>query len=147
MDESHRYRADAGTRAINELKPILGLELTATPFTESPKGPVAFKNVAYSYPLAEAIRDGFVKEPAVATRRHFDVRKLGEEQVERIKLEDGVRLHEQVKTDLQIYAAQRGVKAVKPFMLVIARDTEHAGQLVARFKSEGFFGGRYGTCQ
>ncbi len=26
MDESHRYRASAGLRAINELKPILGLE-------------------------------------------------------------------------------------------------------------------------
>ena len=24
MDESHRYRASAGVRAINELKPILG---------------------------------------------------------------------------------------------------------------------------
>jgi type III restriction enzyme len=31
MDESHRYRAEAGMAAINELKPILGLELTATP--------------------------------------------------------------------------------------------------------------------
>ena len=29
MDESHRYRASAGVRAINELNPILGLELTA----------------------------------------------------------------------------------------------------------------------
>ncbi|HNB74113.1 MAG TPA: DEAD/DEAH box helicase family protein, partial [Acidobacteriota bacterium] len=28
MDESHRYRASAGVRAINELKPVLGLELT-----------------------------------------------------------------------------------------------------------------------
>ncbi len=32
MDESHRYRASAGVRAINELKPVLGLELTATPY-------------------------------------------------------------------------------------------------------------------
>ena len=38
MDESHRYRASAGIRAINELKPILGLELTATPFVEDRKG-------------------------------------------------------------------------------------------------------------
>src|SRR5438552_5325157 len=37
MDESHRYRASAGVRAINELKPILGLELTATPQIE--RGP------------------------------------------------------------------------------------------------------------
>src|SRR5262249_55830558 len=47
MDESHRYRASAGVRAINELKPILGLELTATPFVETTRGPVAFKNVVY----------------------------------------------------------------------------------------------------
>ena len=45
MDESHRYRASAGVRAINELKPVLGLELTATPFVETSKGPVPFKNV------------------------------------------------------------------------------------------------------
>jgi type III restriction enzyme len=29
MDESHRYRASAGVRAINELKPVLGLELSS----------------------------------------------------------------------------------------------------------------------
>jgi type III restriction enzyme len=38
MDESHRYRATAGLRAINDLKPVLGLELTATPFVEPPRG-------------------------------------------------------------------------------------------------------------
>ena len=38
MDESHRYRASAGVRAINELKPVLGLELTATPFVETAQG-------------------------------------------------------------------------------------------------------------
>ena len=41
MDESHRYRASAGVQAINELKPILGLELTATPFVETGSGAVA----------------------------------------------------------------------------------------------------------
>lgn len=45
MDKSHRCRASAGVRAINELKPVLGLELTATPFVESSRGAVAFKNV------------------------------------------------------------------------------------------------------
>ena len=30
MDESHRYRASAGVRSINELKPLFGLEVTAT---------------------------------------------------------------------------------------------------------------------
>ena len=31
MDEAHRYRASAGAKAIAELRPILGLEVTATP--------------------------------------------------------------------------------------------------------------------
>jgi type III restriction enzyme len=72
MDESHRYRASAGIRAINELKPMLGLELTATPFVETAKGAVPFKNVIYDYPLARAMADGFVKEPAVVTQKNFD---------------------------------------------------------------------------
>ena len=72
MDESHRYRASAGVRAINELNPILGLELTATPQVEQGQRATSFKNVIYSYPLSSAMTDGFVKEPAVATRENFD---------------------------------------------------------------------------
>lgn len=49
MDESHRYRASAGVRSINELRPLMGLEVTATPFVESTKGPVPFKNVVMDY--------------------------------------------------------------------------------------------------
>ena len=48
MDESHRYRGKAGMRAINELKPILGLELTATPQVEGAGRSTDFKNVIYS---------------------------------------------------------------------------------------------------
>ncbi len=55
MDESHRYRASAGVRAINELRPLFGLELTATPFVESSRGPVSFKNVVVDYPLARTL--------------------------------------------------------------------------------------------
>ena len=76
MDESHRYRGKAGMRAINELKPILGLELTATPQIEAGSRTTDFKNVIYSYPLASALKDGFVKEPAVATRENFRGREL-----------------------------------------------------------------------
>src|SRR5438093_10886426 len=104
MDESHRYRASAGVRAINELKPVLGLELTATPFVETGKGPIAFKNVIYDYPLARAMADGFVKEPAVVTRKNFNPAAMSGEEIERLKLEDGVRLHESVKVDLETYA-------------------------------------------
>ncbi len=143
MDESHRYRASAGIRAINELKPVLGLELTATPFVETGRGPLAFKNVIFDYPLARAMEDGFVKEPAVVTQKNFDPGQFTSEQLEKIKLEDGVRLHESVKVELETYARQTGQRIVKPFLLVIARDTTHAGQLLTLIQSERFFEGRY----
>ncbi|ATG89830.1 DEAD/DEAH box helicase [Methylomonas koyamae] len=143
MDESHRYRASAGVRSINELKPLFGLELTATPFVESTRGPVAFKNVVMDYPLARAMEDGFVKEPAVVTQRNFDARAHTPEELEKIKLEDGVRLHESTKVELLTYARENGVKPVKPFMLVIARDTTHAAQLLSLLESDAFYEGRY----
>jgi len=143
MDESHRYRASAGVRAINELKPILGLELTATPFVETSKGGVAFKNVIYDYPLGRAMSDGFVKEPAVVTRKDFNPDGMAVEEIERLKLEDGIRLHESVKVELETYARETLQAIVKPFLLVIARDTTHAGQLLRLIQSEAFFEGRY----
>jgi type III restriction enzyme len=143
MDESHRYRASAGVRAINDLKPILGLELTATPFVETNKGAIPFKNVIVDYPLAKAMADGFVKEPAVVTRKDFNAAGMSNEQIERLKLEDGVRLHEQVKVELETYARQTSQPIVKPFVLVIARDTTHAGELLKLIQDDSFFDGRY----
>ena len=145
MDESHRYRASAGVRAINELKPVIGLELTATPFVETARGGVPFKNVILDYPLGKAMADGFVKEPAVVTRKNFNPAGMPAEAIERMKLEDGVRLHEQVKVELETYARESGNVIVKPFVLVIARDTTHAKQLVDLIQSDEFFEGRYKT--
>ena len=143
MDESHRYRAAAGMRAINELRPVLGLELTATPFVETPRGPVPFRNVIYDYPLGRAMEDGFVKEPAVVTRRNFSAAGMTPDALDRLKLEDGVRLHEATKVELETYARSAGAPVVKPFLLVIARDTTHAAQIVRLVESDDFFGGRY----
>jgi len=143
MDESHRYRATAGMRAINELKPVLGLELTATPFVESTRGPVAFKNVIFDYPLARAMEDGFVKEPAVVTRKDFNPAGKTPEVIQTMKLEDGIRLHESVKVELETYARENGERIVKPFVLVIARDISHAAELTRLVQSDAFFEGRY----
>ena len=95
------------------------------------------------YPLARAMEDGFVKEPAVVTQRNFDARAHTPEEIEKVKLEDGVRLHETTKVELLTYARENGVAVVKPFMLVIARDTTHAGQLLALLESAAFYEGRY----
>jgi type III restriction enzyme len=143
MDESHRYRASAGLRAINELKPVLGLELTATPFVETSRGAVPFKNVIFDYPLARAMADGFVKEPAVVTRKDFNPAGMSAEEIERMKLEDGVRLHESVKVELETFARESDNPIVKPFLLVIARDTTHAGQLLQLVQDDKFFDGHY----
>lgn len=143
MDESHRYRASAGWEALNDLKPVLGLELTATPQVEKNGKSVPFKNVIYDYPLACAIRDGYVKEPAVATRENFNPKQYSADELEKIKLHDAVCIHESRKASLQIYAGNKGVKTVKPFILVVATDTKHSAELKGYMESPEFFEGRY----
>lgn len=143
MDESHRYRASAGVKAINELKPILGLELTATPQVEKGSKSEAFKNAIYSYPLASALTDGFIKQPSVATRENFNASSYDEDGLEQLKLRDGIIVHEETKVQLEIYSRENGVKRVKPFMLVVAKDTVHANALMATIESDDFFDGAY----
>lgn len=143
MDESHRYRASSGLKAINELKPILGLELTATPFVEMGTKPKRFNNIIYEYQLARAINDGYVKQPAVVTRKNFNPANIPAEEIERIKIEDGIRVHEDVKVYLETYAREQNKTIVKPFLLVIAKDTIHASQLLQLIQSDSFFEGRY----
>lgn len=143
MDESHHYRADRGMQVINELNPILGLELTATPQIQEGTTAIKFKNVVYEYSLAKAIRDGFVKQPAVATRKDFNPSSFSVEEMDRIKLEDGIKIHEDTKISLDIYARNTKKQTIKPFVLVVARDTVHAQKLEGLIRSQGFFGGYY----
>lgn len=143
MDESHHYRADRGMQVINELKPILGLELTATPQVERGGKTIKFKNVVYEYSLALAIEDGYVKEPAVATRKDFDPSHVSTEEVDLIKIEDGIRIHEDTKIGLDIYARDNKVDMVKPFVLIVAKDTDHASKIKSIIQSNSFFEGRY----
>jgi len=142
MDEAHRYRAKAGMNAITELKPVLGLELTATPKTVGARS-VDFKNVIYRFDLREAMERGFVKEPAVATRKDFDPRSVIADELEMIKLEDGIHAHENVRVELAIFAADKGKPKVHPFMLIVAQDTTHAQRIREIIQGDGFFGGYY----
>ncbi len=143
MDESHRYRADAGVRVLNELQPILGLELTATPQVERGSQSVRFQNILYEYELGQAIADGFVKEPAVSTRADFDASEWSADELEKIKLEDGIVLHEHTKAALQVYSDQNDRPRVKPFVLVVAQDTIHAAYIADQIEMDSFFDGRY----
>lgn len=142
MDEAHRYRASAGATAIDGLKPILGLELTATPKTVGARS-VPFRNVIYDYTLGQAMADGFVKEPAVATRKDFDPRSVGDHELEQIKLEDAVHYHDHVAVELDRYHRTTGAPKVMPFILVVAADTTEAKRLREFIESEKFFKGRF----
>lgn len=143
MDEAHRYRASASMQSIDALRPVMGLELTATPQVEKGNSVSRFKNIIFDYPLSRAMKDGYVKEPAVATRQDFNASAMEPAALERLKLEDGVRIHEATKVELEVYAQQNALRPVKPFLLVIARDTQHAAEIVRLIEDDSFFSGHY----
>jgi len=139
MDEAHRYHADASKKAINELQPVLGIELTATPFDEKES---TFKNIVYEYSLAKALADGkYVKNPAVATRKNFQAQGLSVQDIEKIKLEDAISVHQETKNALEVYARNNGVRRVKPFILVVCSSIEHARETFDYITSKSFYNG------
>ena len=144
MDESHHYHADRSFEVINELHPVLGVELTATPQVQKGAKAVPFKNVVYEYSLAHALNDErYVKVPVVATKKNFRPEEYTPEQLDQIKLNDGLRLHEETKSYLEVYARSNGKKIIKPFVLVVAKDTAHSKQLLDYIRSGQFFNGYY----
>lgn len=143
MDEAHRYKADSSAAAVNDLKPIFGIELTATPLDERGN---AFKNIVYEYNLAQALADGkFVKNPAIAYRSDFQAQGKTDEDIERIKLEDAISLHEDVKTELEVFANSTGNKKVKPFILIVCKDIAHARDTLSYIQSKAFYNGLYSS--
>lgn len=143
MDESHHYRAKAGLKALNDLKPLLGLELTATPLVHKGSKQIPFKNVVYEYPLSEAIKDGYTRTPYALTRMNIDVRNLGEMETDRMMLNDALLFHEKIKNELRAYASQYEERLVKPFMLVVCQDTTHAERVKDFICSKEFGDGKY----
>lgn len=140
MDEAHRYHADASKKAINELRPILGLEMTATPTDEKGK---SFKNIIYEYNLAQALADGkYVKIPTVAKRRNFVRVNMTDEELDILKIEDAVSVHEHTKLSLEMYAKNNNLPLVKPFILIVCKNIQHAKETYDRIEND-MFGGRY----
>lgn len=148
MDESHHYRAERGAQALNDLNPLFGLELTATPLVTKGAKQVPFKNVVYEYPLSKAIEDGYTRTPFAVTRSDIDFYNFGDEQLDKMMLLDGILCHENTKRKLEIYAVnhstpEKPVRTVKPFMLVVCKDTDHAAWVEDFVKSDEFRGGAY----
>lgn len=148
MDESHHYRAEKGFQALNELNPLLGLELTATPLVTKGTKQVPFKNVVYEYPLSKAIEDGYTRTPFAVTRSDIDFYNFGDEQLDKMMLLDGISCHENTKRKLEMYAVNNStpdkpLRVVKPFMLVVCKDTTHAAWVEEYIRSDEFRGGAY----
>lgn len=140
MDEAHRYHADASKKAINELRPILGLEMTATPTDEKGK---SFKNIVYEYNLAQALDDGkYVKIPTVARRKNFSKGTMSDEELDVLKIEDAINIHERTKVQLELYARNTNQQLVKPFILVVCKNIGHAERTKILIEEE-LFDGRY----
>lgn len=132
MDEAHRYYAPASMKAISYLKPILGLEFTATPKSH--------KNVIYSYDLAKGAGK-FLKIPVVMGRTNTG--GYSAEDIEEMKIRDGLTLHENRKKVVYQYCLDNNLAYVKPIVLIACKDTEHAKKIRALIDSDDFNNGRY----
>lgn len=132
MDEAHRYYAPASMKAISYLKPILGLEFTATPKSHS--------NVIYSYDLAKGAGK-YLKIPVVMGRTNTG--GYSTEDIEEMKIRDGLTLHENRKKVVYQYCLDNNLDYVKPIVLIACKDTEHAKKIRAMIDSDSFNNGRY----
>lgn len=132
MDEAHRYYAPASMKAISYLKPILGLEFTATPKSHS--------NVIYSYDLAKGAGK-YLKIPVVIGRTNTG--GYSAEDIEEMKIRDGLTLHENRKKVVYQYCLDNNSDYVKPIVLIACKDTEHAKKIRAMIDSDSFNNGRY----
>lgn len=133
MDEAHRYYAPASMKAIDYLKPILGLEFTATPKSTN-------KNIIYSYGLAEGAGK-FLKIPVVMGRTN--TAGFTEKDIEEMKIKDGIKLHEHRKATVYKYCSENGLTQVKPIVLISCKDTNHAMEIRQLINSNSFFDGKY----
>ncbi|MFR3064919.1 DEAD/DEAH box helicase [Peptoniphilus sp.] len=148
MDESHHYRAEKGMQALNELNPLLGLELTATPIVTSGAKQIPFKNVVYEYPLSKAIEDGYTRTPFAGTRTDINFYNFGDKELDKLMIIDGLKLHERAKMELEAYynnnnSENNPIRKVKPFMMIVCKDTDHATWAEDFIKSDEFAEGLY----
>ena len=133
MDEAHRYYAPASMKAINYLKPILGLEFTATPKSAS--------NVIYAYDLARGAVEGYLKIPVVMGRSN--TAGYSQDDIEEMKIRDGLTLHEHRKAVLREYCNENNLEYVKPIVLIACKNTDHAKKIRTLIDNDSFQNGKY----
>jgi type III restriction enzyme len=150
LDEAHHYHADAALESLDVLDPLFALEMTATPYLGT-KGSgknacqIIMQNVLYSYNLGDAIRGKLVKNPWIGTEADLDFSKFDFDSIEgdARKLQLATFFHQRAKLALQEYALENNFKIIKPVLLVVAKDTNHASELKNLIDSENFRGGEF----
>ena len=60
----------------------------------------------------------------------MDWKSTALEELDMLKLEDGIKIHESTKVDLDIYSRTNKVKLVKPFVLVVAKDSDRLDNII-----------------
>lgn len=133
MDEAHHYYAPASMKAINYLKPILGLEFTATPKSTT--------NIIYAYDVARGATEGYLKIPVVMGRSN--TAGYSQDDIEEMKIRDGLTLHENRKAVLREYCSNNSLDYVKPIVLIACKDTDHAKRIREKIDSDDFLKGKY----
>ncbi len=150
LDEAHHYHADAALGAFDLMDPLFGLEMTATPYLGT-KGSgknaqqIRMKNVLYTYNLGDAIRGKLVKDPWIGTEADVDFKQFDNESIETDarKLQLAAFFHERAKNALKEYALENNKQVIKPVLLVVAKDTDHARELRILIDSGDFRNGEF----
>jgi superfamily II DNA or RNA helicase len=153
MDESHHYRGTASANAISSLRPLLGLETTATPRTDNNK---PFRNVIYRYDLRRGIKEsrqasrdiaegkpndrGYMKIPVAIARA--DDHSLAID-VEENKLLDGLNRHLTKKARLAEWCAAHSLPPFLPLALISAPNINEANRLFGHIDSDDFMAGTF----
>jgi superfamily II DNA or RNA helicase len=153
MDESHHYRGTASAQAISSLRPLLGLETTATPRTDNNK---PFRNVIYRYDLRRGIAESRAASAAIAEGKPTDrgymkipvaVARADDHSVsvdiEENKLLDGLNRHLQKKARLSEWCAAHALPPFLPLALITAPNIGEADRLFDHINSDDFMAGTF----
>lgn len=149
MDESHKYKTPIAINAINGLRPVSGLEYTATPFkklTESEKSG-KFENILYEYSLGEALAadSPVLKRPELLFRSNFDYNSLPKKELYDVLISDGLGNHERIKAMLESCFNNENIEAQErflPLVLIVCENISHAIK-IEKYLKEEYLEGKY----
>lgn len=93
--------------------------------------------------MSKAIKDGYTRTPYALTRKDIKSYNFNDDELDMTMINDGITHHENIKLELIQYAHNNGKKLVKPFMLIVCKDTAHAQKVFEYMKSNAFMEGKY----